>query len=172
MVRTSDRSKADHVGTHHQHQQTHSHHPSQIFSKGSQATQLYLAPQLMLFQSFRSPKAHWKTSTSCQGSQLGIPSAFPFICQLHMHYLRTRDSWPSHLQSSETLFWQYKPMPLLLLVRTLPGTHPSPWSVRQNWPIMHPISTTSTEPCVTKSNSFASSSSLIQASNGKHPSPI
>ncbi len=30
MVRTSDRSKTDHVGTHHRHQQTHSHHPSKI----------------------------------------------------------------------------------------------------------------------------------------------
>jgi hypothetical protein len=30
-------------------------------------------------QSVRSPKAYWKTSTSCQGSQLGIPSSFPFV---------------------------------------------------------------------------------------------
>ncbi len=124
--------------------------PPKYRSRGSQATQLYLALQLMSFQSVRSPKAHWKTSMSCQGSQLGIPSAFPFVfVNCRMHYPRTRDSWPSHLQNSETLFWQYEPMPLLLLVRTLPGTHPLPWSMRQNWPIMHPISTTSTEPCVT-----------------------
>jgi hypothetical protein len=57
----------------------HTCHPSQIPSRGFSATQLYLAPQSTLFQSVRSPKAHWKTSTYCQGSQLGIQSAFPFV---------------------------------------------------------------------------------------------
>ncbi len=32
----------------------------------------------------------------------------------------------AELRDYETSFWQYKPMPLSLLVRTSPGTHPSP----------------------------------------------
>ncbi len=85
---------------------------------------------------------------------------------------KIRDSCLSHLQSSATLFLQYALGLLILLVRTLPSTPPLPWSMRQNWPIMHLIRTTATKPCIRKSNSFAKSSSLIQASNGKGLLPI
>jgi hypothetical protein len=33
----------------------------------------------MLFQGVRSPEAYWKTGMFCQGSKLGIPSAFSFV---------------------------------------------------------------------------------------------
>ncbi len=161
MVRTSDWSKTNHVGTHHQHQQTHSCHPSKIPSRSSRATQLYLAPQSTHFKVSEPQKLTGKLARLAKGANW----VFHLLSHLYSSIAYALSKNKRLLTKSSAEFQN-----IVLAIQT--NAFVTPCKDLARHPIMHPISTTSTEPCITKSSSFAPSSSLIQASNGKCLLPI